>query len=291
MSSNLTILQKKRISNELYGPNGFNNNPLDYITVYPDENNNLIMYFLINGQKDTDFEGGHYIGKIIHSNNYPFEPPDYYMLTPNGRFNINTKICLTNSSFHRETWNAGWTISSLLNGFYSVFIDDDVDGIGKIKDSKTKRHSYALNSIVYNIDNFNDIYSKFNFNHFKIKNSNTNVIVDNVNTTVIADNVNTTVIVDNVNTNVIADNVNTTVIVDNVNTNVIADNVNTNVITDNVNTNVITDNVNTNVITDNVNIITNNTNTNIINTDNINVDNTNNQIKPKRKYTKKVKNV
>jgi hypothetical protein len=31
---------------------------------------------------------------------YPFKPPEVYMLTPSGRFEINKKICLSISSFH-----------------------------------------------------------------------------------------------------------------------------------------------------------------------------------------------
>lgn len=31
---------------------------------------------------------------------YPFKPPEVYMLTPSGRFEVNKKICLSISSFH-----------------------------------------------------------------------------------------------------------------------------------------------------------------------------------------------
>ena len=75
------IIQKKRLINEI---KLLKNEPLHYVTAYPDESDPLIWYFLILGQEDTAYHSGHYIGKIVHSKKYPTEPPDYYMLTPSG---------------------------------------------------------------------------------------------------------------------------------------------------------------------------------------------------------------
>lgn len=33
---------------------------------------------------------------------YPFKPPEIYLLTPSGRFEVNRKICLSISSFHPQ---------------------------------------------------------------------------------------------------------------------------------------------------------------------------------------------
>jgi ubiquitin-conjugating enzyme E2 J2 len=87
------------------------------------------------------------------------------MLTPNGRFNINTKICITNSSYHKSDWSSTWNIKSILIGFYSIWLDDNEHGISHIKSTKEERHTLALNSIEYNLKNYNSIHEKFNLAH------------------------------------------------------------------------------------------------------------------------------
>lgn len=45
---------------------------------------------------------------------YPFKPPAFVMLTPSGRFETGTKICLSISSFHPESWQPSWSVRSAL---------------------------------------------------------------------------------------------------------------------------------------------------------------------------------
>jgi len=173
-----SIIQKKRLTNEV---KLLANQPLHYCTAYPDESDPLIWYFLIKGQKGTDYhtatknsdgkyvggEGGEYIGKIVHSKKYPAEPPDYYMLTPSGRYNVGSKICLTNSSYHKGDWSSTWNILSILIAFYSIWLDDKEHGISHITDTPENRKRMALESIAYNLKNNRIIYEKFDRTHLK----------------------------------------------------------------------------------------------------------------------------
>jgi ubiquitin-conjugating enzyme E2 J2 len=118
------------------------------------------------GLPNTIYEGGMYIGKIVHNPEYPRKAPDYYMMTPNGRFDINKKICLTNSSYHQVDWApAAWNLVTILEGFSSVFhsdIKEDKIGIShlaNVSDSTIKE--MALKSNEYNKTNFNNIYCMF----------------------------------------------------------------------------------------------------------------------------------
>jgi ubiquitin-protein ligase len=154
-----SIIQKKRFANEL---KLITNEPLHYITAYPDESNQFIWYFLLKGQHGTQYYGGEYIGKIVHSPKYPTEPPDYYMLTPNGRYEVDKKICLSNSSYHKGEWTSTWNIKTILIAFNSIFLDDTEYGISHIKRSPEERKQLAIKSLKYNLDNHNDIYQKFN---------------------------------------------------------------------------------------------------------------------------------
>lgn len=173
-----SIIQKKRLANEV---KLLSQQPLHYCTAYPDESNPLIWYFLLKGQKGTDYhtatknsegkyvggEGGEYIGKIVHSPKYPAEPPDYYMLTPSGRYNVGTKICLTNSSYHEGDWSSTWNILSILIAFYSIWLDDKEHGISHITDTPANRRKMAAESVAYNLKNNAAIYAKFDRTHLK----------------------------------------------------------------------------------------------------------------------------
>ena len=57
--------------------------------------NQLILqewHCTIRGSPQTEFEGGLYHFRIILPAEYPFRPPSIMMLTPSGRFELNTKV-------------------------------------------------------------------------------------------------------------------------------------------------------------------------------------------------------
>ncbi len=159
-----TIIQQKRFTNET---KLLDKEPINYITAYQDKTDTLTWYFLIKGQKDTPYYDGEYIGKIVHSPEYPAKPPKYYMLTPNGRFNVNTELCLSNSSYHPETWSSNWNIKSILIAFYSVFLDDKDHGAGFILPipPTSERVKFAKDSKSFNARHYKEIYSGFNLSH------------------------------------------------------------------------------------------------------------------------------
>lgn len=41
------------------------------------------------------------------------------MITPSGRFQVNTRLCLSISDFHPDTWNPSWTVSTIIMGLIS----------------------------------------------------------------------------------------------------------------------------------------------------------------------------
>lgn len=45
-----------------------------------------------------------HVGKLIFPKEYPYKPPSIMMLTPNGRFKLNSRLCLSMSDFHPESW-------------------------------------------------------------------------------------------------------------------------------------------------------------------------------------------
>jgi len=156
----IAIKQQKRLKKELQMLENENN--ISYITACQDKNDMLLFYFLIYGQYDTEYKGGQYIGKIILSKNYPFSPPDFVFLTPNGRFEVNRKICLSITGFHSDEWNPTITISGMLVQLYTVFEKDIDVGLGHIKRTKNERSDLANKSVEFNSTKLSHIYSEFN---------------------------------------------------------------------------------------------------------------------------------
>jgi ubiquitin-protein ligase len=136
-----------------------------YFDIYPNPDNILEIWFIMYGLKGSAYEGGQYIGKIIHDPEYPMKAPNFYIYTPNGRFHLCKKICLTNSSYHQESWApAAWNLVSILEGFFSIWhsdISEDTTGIGHIKTDIDSIKKYKYESINYNLNNYKEIYNKF----------------------------------------------------------------------------------------------------------------------------------
>ncbi|CAF3064602.1 unnamed protein product [Rotaria sp. Silwood2] len=124
--------------------------PIPYLTAQPLSSNLLEWRFVVRGPNDTPYHGGIYQGKIIFPFEYPFKPPSIYMLTPNGRFQTNKSLCLTITSYHPDSWNPSWSISSILNGFLS-FMCDTSPTHGSIQTNYAQKCKYAYDSLSYNI--------------------------------------------------------------------------------------------------------------------------------------------
>ena len=158
MMTSVQKLTAKRLRGEL---EKLRKEPETYYQIVQDEQDQLLFYFLLRGASDSIYKNGYYIGKIVLSKDYPASPGDFYMLTPSGRFSINTKICLTNTGFHKESWTPIWNISNMVIALISVFLSDTTSGISHIKETSVERETKATNSMQYNFTNHKDICLKF----------------------------------------------------------------------------------------------------------------------------------
>ena len=68
------------------------------ITVAPNEKNILEVHYVIEGSEKTPFAGGIYHGKLLFPKDYPLKPPSVIMITKNGRFQPNRRLCLSMSA-------------------------------------------------------------------------------------------------------------------------------------------------------------------------------------------------
>eukprot|EP00536_Pseudo-nitzschia_multiseries_P000339 jgi/Psemu1/299996/fgenesh1_kg.5_\ len=84
------------------------------ITVAADESNILEVHYVIEGSAKTPYAGGFYHGKLVFPKDYPLKPPSVIMMTKNGRFQPNRRLCLSMSDFHPEVSFRFWVGQTLL---------------------------------------------------------------------------------------------------------------------------------------------------------------------------------
>lgn len=149
ISAQETALCQRRLAKELAD---IRTNPITNIRVACDPNDNLSWYCLIHNLSEDGYVGGEYIFHIMLSARYPFEPPDFLFITPNGRFEVNKKLCFTNSSHHKETWSPIWTIRTIILGFLSFFLETKSTGIGHLSSTLEEKRLFAERSVAYNRD-------------------------------------------------------------------------------------------------------------------------------------------
>lgn len=127
-------------------------------------NDFTIWYFIIYNLKDTDFNHGFYLCKIVLPPNYPFGPPDFYFLTESGRFKINTKLCTTFSSYHKEQYSPIWNLLTMSYGLVSFMTDQttklESHGIGGIYNTSKEDLQKIASDSIDNIKN-NTIFKEY----------------------------------------------------------------------------------------------------------------------------------
>ena len=77
-------------------------------------------------------QGGIYHGRILLPPDYPFKPPSFMLLTPNGRFETGVKICLSISSHHPEHWQPSWSVRTALTALVAFLPSPGGGAIGSL---------------------------------------------------------------------------------------------------------------------------------------------------------------
>eukprot|EP00656_Telonema_subtile_P034634 TRINITY_DN3869_c0_g1_i3.p1 TRINITY_DN3869_c0_g1~~TRINITY_DN3869_c0_g1_i3.p1 ORF type:complete len:133 (-),score=10.92 TRINITY_DN3869_c0_g1_i3:424-822(-) len=96
--------------------------PLPGVVVSPNESNIREWHFCLLGHKESPYRGGVFHGKLVFPPEYPMKPPAIYIITPNGRFDTNVRICTSYSDYHPESWNPVWIAERLLSSYAGVVV-------------------------------------------------------------------------------------------------------------------------------------------------------------------------
>lgn len=135
----------RRILAEMREFTTINMRPDSFCVAYPLESDLFEWHFTVRGPPDTEFEGGVYHGRIVLPPEYPLKPPEIVLLTPNGRFEVNTRICLSVTSHHEETWQPSWGIRTILTALVG-FMPTEAEGLGSLDYPPEERRRLAEKS-------------------------------------------------------------------------------------------------------------------------------------------------
>jgi ubiquitin-conjugating enzyme E2 J2 len=144
MASKLSILRLQKEYKALL------KSPVENIDAVPMFDNILEWHYVLQGPKGSPFEGGFYHGKLVFPPEYPYKAPSIFMLTPNGRFCPNTRLCFSMSDFHPETWNPLWSVSSILSGLLSFMLENELT-YGSMQSTIEDKVRYAKMSLRFNV--------------------------------------------------------------------------------------------------------------------------------------------
>jgi len=124
--------------------------PVPYIVAHPLCSNILEWHYVVLGPENTPYEDGFFHGKLVFAPEFPFKPPSIYMITPNGRFKTNTRLCLSISDFHPDTWNPAWSVATILTGLLSFMLEKSPT-VGSVDSTDKEKRQFAYDSLEFNI--------------------------------------------------------------------------------------------------------------------------------------------
>ncbi|CAN0001255.1 unnamed protein product [Discosporangium mesarthrocarpum] len=103
-------------------------------------------HFTFLGAKGSPFEGGLYHGSISLPPDYPLSGPSVRLLNKNQRFKVGSRICLSASEYHQETWQPSWTVSSLVAALVAHMTEPAVEIGSVVGATPTQKRAAALRS-------------------------------------------------------------------------------------------------------------------------------------------------
>ncbi|XP_064460616.1 ubiquitin-conjugating enzyme E2 J2-like [Ornithodoros turicata] len=124
--------------------------PVPYIIAHPLPSNILEWHYVVRGPEGTPYEDGLYHGKLMFPGEFPFKPPSIFMITPSGRFKCNTRLCLSISDFHPDSWNPAWSVATILTGLLSFMVEKNPT-LGSIDTTDREKRQLAKESLEFNL--------------------------------------------------------------------------------------------------------------------------------------------
>jgi ubiquitin-conjugating enzyme E2 J1 len=152
---NRTILQNFRKAKE-------SNNPYVKHVMSTDIRVWYILLHGFSGDQD-EFVGGEYLCKIVLPLEFPRDPPEFYMMTPNGVYGCDGKACISIGEFHANIYPNTLGVTGFVEQLVSGFIGWKTIGKGtRLLDTTVEeKKALAERSQEYNTAHYADILALF----------------------------------------------------------------------------------------------------------------------------------
>jgi ubiquitin-conjugating enzyme E2 J2 len=165
---------RKRVLSEF---NTVRKNPIPHVTFIMDPHDVDTWYFMFIGPPASEYQGGHYLGKIMYGPEYPLKPFTVQMLTPNGVLNINQKCCLFGA--RENDWSPTWCTSAIINSCLLMFMNvpetplspteiQQLELYGYVITTPAEREVFAAQSIKYNQKYYGALYQAMRSNDLSV---------------------------------------------------------------------------------------------------------------------------
>lgn len=120
-----------------------------------------VMLFGFTGNHD-EFAGGEYLVKIKLPPEFPFKPPEFYFMTPNGVYDIDKEVCINIGSFHASNYPAVLGVAGFCEQLISGMIGWESlgEGINLLDTSIDDKKSMAAASREFNRNVYPTIVDK-----------------------------------------------------------------------------------------------------------------------------------
>lgn len=151
MSTREKSLLTKRLSNQFREAT---KEPHPMLKFAMDESDITTWYVLIHNIEglDKEYMGGEYIVKFMIPSGYPTKPPRFRVLTPNGVYGADEKVCVSQGEYHENQYVQTLKIPGFASALAGGLINhkDLGHGINIVTTTTEDRRRLALSSKEYN---------------------------------------------------------------------------------------------------------------------------------------------
>lgn len=143
--------------------------PNNWLRFALNETNVTTWYVELSGfSGDNDeYTGGVYLARMELPPDFPFKPPTFYILTPNGLYIPDKIVCVSIGQYHADAYRATLGVPGFCNQLVSGLVGwkDMGAGVNLIKTTLEEKKKLAAESIAYNRLHHSDIIKKIDESH------------------------------------------------------------------------------------------------------------------------------
>lgn len=140
--------------------------PHEYLKFMMDEKDYNKWYILLSGfdGDEGEYTDGEYLVRIKLPADFPYNPPEFYFMTEQGLYGVETKVCISIGEFHKADARAALKVGEFCTQLISGLIGwrDMGGGIQILQTDVKQKKRFAANSRAYNAKYNSDICNKIN---------------------------------------------------------------------------------------------------------------------------------